>query len=127
MKHEACPACGESGVLWLYDAQRCIHCGPRDCAHGSLARSCEICERDREIKALRTLMGGLSTAWALVSQNIIMSNEPDELEQLFEGVRTLGAVLGDAESWGLVGAIENKLKDTRELAFQYHRALKGEE
>jgi hypothetical protein len=26
---------------------------PRDCIHGSLARKCEICERDQEIHRLR--------------------------------------------------------------------------
>jgi len=29
------------------------HAEPRDCKHGSLARSCEICERDAEIAELK--------------------------------------------------------------------------
>lgn len=29
---------------------------PRDCIHGSLARKCEICERDEEIHRLRTAL-----------------------------------------------------------------------
>lgn len=32
---------------------------PRDCVHGSLARSCELCERDEELHELRVEMARL--------------------------------------------------------------------
>jgi hypothetical protein len=35
---------------------------PRDCKHGSLARKCEICERDAEIERLRARVQQLEAA-----------------------------------------------------------------
>lgn len=36
---------------------------PRDCIHGSLARKCELCERDEEIHDLRVGYERLRTLW----------------------------------------------------------------
>jgi hypothetical protein len=42
-----CRACKGRGVTDFGDVCRC---NPRDCWHGQLARSCELCERDGEIE-----------------------------------------------------------------------------
>lgn len=40
---------------------------PRDeCEHGSLRRSCELCERDAEIQRLRARVAALETSLALL-------------------------------------------------------------
>jgi hypothetical protein len=35
---------------------------PRDCIHGSLARKCEICDRDEEIHTLRKALREIADA-----------------------------------------------------------------
>ena len=59
----------------------------RDCRHGSLARSCEVCDLQAEVKMLRDL------AWDVTEQihrNLVEHPEPWFLETLDKLVDLIG-------------------------------------
>jgi hypothetical protein len=71
---------------------------PRDCVHGSLARKCEICERDHEIHVLTGQLAGAVARIAELEKALDLAASDLRSEGHYEAARRAFAPL--ETEWG---------------------------